>query len=62
MNHTRETTDPSAVLVTGVADTRPTPLGRLAAEGADTAARALRHVLPADEAGLVHISAFNAGI
>ena len=61
MNHTRETTDPSAVVVTGVADTRPTPLGRLAAEG-DTLVRMLRHVLPSDEAGRIHISSFNASL
>jgi flavoprotein len=62
MNLTPETTDTSAVVVTGVADTRLTSLERLVAEGTRAVARSLRHVLPADETGRVPVAAFQSCI
>jgi FXSXX-COOH protein len=49
-------------VVAGVADTRSTPLDRLAAEGTQVAVESLRHVLPSDEAGRVPVAAFGSSV
>jgi hypothetical protein len=48
--------------VTGVTDTRPIRLDRLAATGADLASDSLKHVLPGAEQGRVPVAAFASSI
>jgi FXSXX-COOH protein len=48
--------------VTGVADSRGTSLDRLAGASTSAAVEALRHVLPAEEAGRVPVAAFSSSI
>jgi len=49
-------------VVAGVADTRSTPLDRLASEGTQTALESLQHVLPSDNAGRVTVAAFGSSV